>query len=213
MIRSLAALAIVAALAAPTLAAEEAGLYAAPPPPDAAYVRILNADISNAATVTLGSVTFNVPASGLSAYSFVTKGDYQAALPGGALPVSFVAQKFYTLLLDPGAGAAPGTLIEDAPVTNPVRAGLYFYNVSGVPLGLSAKVGGKQAAVFNDVAPAKSASREVNAFEVAFLVTGGTADVELPPVVMARQQGVSVVALDSGDGISAFLAVNAVSAP
>jgi alginate O-acetyltransferase complex protein AlgF len=213
MIRSIAALAIVAGLTTPTFAAGDAGLYAAPPPPDAAYVRILNADISNAANVTLGSVIFSVPASGLSAYSFVTKGDYQAALPGGTLPVSFVAQKFYTLVLDPGAGATPGTLIEDAPVANPVHAGLYFYNVSGTPLGLSAKVGGKQAAVFTDIAPANSASREVNAFEVAFLVTGGKSDVELPPVVMARQQGVSIVALDSGDGISAFLAVNAVSTP
>ena len=199
---------LVGVVTRPTLA-EDAGLYAAPPPPDAAFVRVLNADTSADAAVSVAGVTLSAAAGALSAYSFVTKGDYAATVPGGSLNVSFAPQKFYTILLNP---AGQNTVIEDSPVTNPVHAGLYFYNLSAAPLALEAKVGTTQAAVFKDVAPGKSASREVNAFDVAFAVTGAAdASVALPQISLVRQQGISIVALQQGDKLIAFQVVNSVS--
>jgi len=197
------------ALAALPGFAEDAGLYAAPPPPDAAFVRLLNADTSADATLNVAGVTLSAAAGGLSAYSFVTKGDYAAAIPGGSLTVSFAPQKFYTVLLNP---AGQNSVIEDNPVTNPVHAGLYFYNLSAAPLALEATVGKTQAAVFKDVAPGQAAWREVNAFDVTFAVSnGGEASVALPAISLVRQQGVSIVALQQGDKLTAFQVVNAVA--
>jgi len=209
--RTAAAVLVVAlAVSSPSARAEDAGLYAAPPPPDAAFVRVLNADVSNEANVSIGGVALVAPPAALSPYGILTRGDYSATIPGGTIAVSLVAQKFYTLLFAPGGTSR---LVEDVPVTNPVHAGLYFYNLSGSPLELDAKVGGKQAAVFKAVAPGQATSREVNAFDVAFLVTNESGSpVELPPITMARQQGVSVVAVQSGDKITAFQVVNSVTA-
>ncbi|HWA20476.1 MAG TPA: alginate O-acetyltransferase AlgF [Devosia sp.] len=190
--------------------AQDAGLYAAPPPPDAAFVRVLNTDTATEADVNVGAVSFAVPPAGLSPYGFVTRGSYDAAVPGGTLPVSFEAQKFYTILLRTGGDA----VLEDAPIANPVHAGLYFYNTTDTPLDLKAKINGKQAAVFSAVAPGAAASREVNAFEVSFVLASGSATAfELPSIAMQRQQGVSVVAIQNGDAITAFQTVNAVANP
>ena len=201
--------AAVALLAVPA-SAQEAGLYAAPPPPDAAFVRVLNTDTATEAAVSVGAVSFLASPAGLSPYSFVTRGTYEASVPGGSLTINLEAQKFYTILLS----ASGNAVIEDAPIANPVHAGLYFYNTTGTALGLDAKINGKQASVFPDVAPGGTASREVNAFEVSFVLADGSATAfELPAIAMQRQQGVSVVAIQNGDAITAFQTVNAVANP
>jgi hypothetical protein len=191
--------------------AQEAGLYAAPPPPDAAFVRLLNTDTATEVNVAIGGVIFAVPPAGLSPYSFVTRGTYDAALPGGALALNLEAQKLYTILIRPDGASV---LLEDPPIANPVRAGLYFYNATGTPLDLQATVNGKQAAVFSAVPPGEAKSREVNAFEVSFqLASGGTTEFELPAIAMQRQQGLSIVALDNGGAVIAFQAVNTMANP
>jgi hypothetical protein len=140
----------------------------------------------------------------------VTRGSYDASVPGGTLALKIEAQKFYTILLSPDGNA----VVEDAAIANPVHAGLYFYNTTDTPLDLQAKINGKQAAVFSAVAPGGTASREVNAFEVSFVLANGSATpFELPSIAMQRQQGVSVVAIKNGDAITAFQTVNAVANP
>ena len=195
-------------LAAPVLAGE-AGLYDAPPPPDAAYLRVLNAGSGGSLALTVADAAFDVGAGVLSPYEFVTNGSYDATLASSTLALSLQAQKYYTIIV-PADGSAP-TVVEDAPLANPARAGLYFYNATSKPLQLDAKVNGKQAAIYKDVAPGETKFREVNPFEVAFIVVDGTAPaVELPATAMVRQQGMSVVAMPTADGVTAIQSVNSV---
>ena len=189
--------------------AGEGGLYDAPPPPDAAYVRVLNAGDAGNLEVTVSNTSFSVGAGALSPYEFVTKGSYDAAWASSKLPLSVEAQKYYTIIV-PGDGSE-AKVVEDAALANPARAGLYFYNATEKPLQLDAKVNGKQAAIFEAVAPGETAFREVNPFEVAFVVVdGGAPAVELPATAMVRQQGTSVVAMSGASGVTAIQSVNSV---
>lgn len=209
-LKALAAALAILLLAALPVRAQDAGLYAAPPPPDAAFVRVLNTDTATEAAVSIGTMSFLVPPAGLSPYSFVTRGKYDASIPSGAVALNLEAQKFYTILLSVDGNA----VLEDPPIVNPVHAGLYFYNATGTPLDLQAKINGKQAVVFSAVASGGTASREVNAFEVSFVLTNGSVTAfELPAIAMQRQQGVSVVAIKNGADITAFQTVNAVANP
>lgn len=207
--RMMATLALGSGLLAATVLAGEAGLYDAPPPPDAAYLRVLNAGSGGSLALTVADAAFDVGAGALSPYEFVTNGSYDATLASSTLALSLQAQKYYTIIV-PADGSAP-TVVEDAPLANPARAGLYFYNATSKPLQLDAKVNGKQAAIFKDVAPGETKFREVNPFEVAFIVVDGTAPaVELPATAMVRQQGMSVVAMPTADGVTAIQSVNSV---
>lgn len=189
--------------------AGEGGLYDAPPPPDAAYLRVLNAGAGGSLELSVADAAFDVGAGALSPYEFVTNGSYDVTLASTSMPLSLQAQKYYTIIV-PADGSAP-KLVEDAPLANPARAGLYFYNATSKPLQLDAKVNGKQAPIFKDVAPGETKFREVNPFEVAFIVVdGGAAAVELPATSMVRQQGVSVVAMPTADGVMAIQSVNSV---
>ncbi|RYE87398.1 MAG: hypothetical protein EOP19_04375 [Hyphomicrobiales bacterium] len=202
--------ALAAALTGPALAAE-GGLYDAPPPPDAAFVRVLNAGDAGGLDVTVSSASFSVGAGSLTPYEFVTKGSYDAAWASSKLPLSVEAQKFYTIIVP--ADGSEAKVVEDKALANPARAGLYFYNATAKPLQLDAKVNGKQAAIFQDVAPGETAFREVNPFEVAFVVVdGGTPAIELPATAMVRQQGTSVVAFPAADGVTAIQSINTVAA-
>lgn len=207
--RLLAAFALTAGLAAAPAMAGEGGLYDAPPPPDAAFLRVLNAGTAGNLDLTVADASFSVGAGALSPYEFVTKGSYEATLASATLPLNLDAQKFYTIIV-PADGSEP-RLVEDEALANPARAGLYFYNATTKPLQLDAKVNGKQAAIFKDVAPGETAFREVNPFEVAFVVVDGDAPAfELPTTAMVRQQGTSVVAIPAADGVTAIQAINSV---
>ena len=191
--------------------AGEGGLYDAPPPPDAAFVRVLNAGDAGTLDVTVSNTAYSVGAGALSPYEFVTKGSYDASWASTKLPLTVEAQKFYTIIV-PSDGTEP-KVVEDAALANPARAGLYFYNATEKPLQLDAKVNGKQAAIFEDVAPGETAFREVNPFEVAFVVVdGGAPAFELPATAMVRQQGTSVVAIPAADGVTAIQSINSVQA-
>ena len=186
---------------------QEGGLYAAPPPPDAAFVRVLNGT-SKAVSTEVGGIAFAVQPQTISPYSIVTRGDYTAN-GDVTLSAKVEAQHFYTILVDADGKAA---LLTDEPLANPARAGLYFYNATGEPLELAATVGGKQAKVFEAVAPGAQAFREVNAFDVTFdVLKDGAVAFTLPGITMTRQQGVSVVALNNGDKLIAIQAVNGVA--
>jgi len=207
----LATIALTAGLISLPVQAGEGGLYDAPPPPDAAFVRVLNAADSGNLELAIADASFSVGAGALSPYEFVTKGSYDATWASITLPLSVEAQKFYTIIV-PADGTEP-KVVEDAALANPARAGLYFYNATAKSLQLDAKVNGKQAAIFQDVAPGATAFREVNPFEVAFIVVDGDAPVfELPATAMVRQQGTSVVAMTGADGVTAIQAVNSVQA-
>ena len=195
--------------ATPVFAAGEGGLYDAPPPPDAAFVRVLNAGTGGNLELTVADAAFSVGAGALSPYEFVTKGSYDAVWASSKLPLSVDAQKYYTIIV-PGDGSEP-KLVEDEALANPARAGLYFYNATAKPLQLDARVNGKQAAIFKDVAPGATAFREVNPFEVAFIVVdGGAPAFELPTTAMVRQQGTSVVAMPTANGVTAIQSINSV---
>jgi hypothetical protein len=206
-IKHLLALATLSLTLAGPAFSQEGGLYAAPPPPDAAFVRVLNGT-NKAIATELGGIAFAVQPQTISPYSIVTRGDYTA---NGDIVLSakVEAQHFYTILVGPDG---QGALLTDEPLANPARAGLYFYNATGAPLDLAATVGGKQAKVFEAVAPGMQAFREVNAFDVTFdVLKGGAVAFTLPGITMARQQGVSVVALNDGNKLIAIQAVNGVA--
>jgi hypothetical protein len=185
-------------------AADDA-IYDAPPPPDAAFVRVLNARPAEPEAITIGSAAYSVPARGISPYNYVTRGDYSV---GDGLDLTLEAQKFYTVVVQADGTT---TVLVDDPLMSPSKAGLYFYNITAAPATLMATVNGKQAAVFEDVPPGEVKFREVKAFEVSFQInSGGQQVADLSAVTLQNQQGFSVIALAADGAITGINTVNTV---
>jgi len=109
-------------------AADDAGLYDAPPPPDSAFVRVLNPAVSGGpATVTIEGKEVKVAAASLTPYAVVQSGT--VSVEGGKAPATFDAKQgtFYTVVISDGIMKS---VFDDAPLSDPAKSRLYFYNMS-----------------------------------------------------------------------------------
>jgi alginate O-acetyltransferase complex protein AlgF len=176
--RRLAAILFVLAAAAP--AAADEGLYDPVPPPDSAFVRIVDAG-SAAVNGTIGGKPAASQASGVSPYVVVPKGKQPVRIGDVSDEIDAAAAKFYTIAL------VDGKLVtfEDPSADTPGRAGIVFYNLSDAPAG-SVYVPKLKVAVVEGVAPAAAASKALKA------VTLDKIEIKLGDAVVASFDSVAL---------------------
>lgn len=160
-----AVLAVASTALAPQQASADEGLYDSPPPPGSSFVRIVDGQQSTG-IASIGSVEYLLTEEGLTPYKIVKAGSYDLAMRDASPNFSFDAGKFYTIV---AAGGDGPVLVEDEPIGNPSRAGLYFYNATATPnVDLALVLGGKALKAFKGVSGDDAAFRELKAATVGF---------------------------------------------
>jgi alginate O-acetyltransferase complex protein AlgF len=179
------------------IAQEDVGLYAPAPPPDAAFVRVVNATAGEIMP-TLGDTAYGAQEPGaVSPYRVVLQGtaDLSAGDVTAALELS--AGRFYTVIL---TGSAQ--LIEDPTLTNRTQALLLLYNLSDTPVNLKTADGSTD--VIPDVAPGEVGSIPVNPISVAFGAFAGDAVLQtFEEVSLERGAAYSTFVLPEGSAVFA----------
>jgi alginate O-acetyltransferase complex protein AlgF len=187
--------ALAAAAATPAFAEGDAGLYDAPPPPNSAFLRIIDARGTTGLAATLGDKAVTLTDSAISGYAIVPAGTVKIAAGEAAGDVTIEAGKFYTVALF-AAGAASPLLLEDKVIANPAKSGVYLYNFGSAEATLFAPK--QKVAVIEKVAPGTSGFREINAVTLDLEVRSGEAVSAVPGVVLKRRAGTSFVVFADG---------------
>jgi alginate O-acetyltransferase complex protein AlgF len=187
----------------PAFAKGEDGLYDAPPPPNSAFVRVIDASGVGNATVTLGDKSVQLPELAVSGYAIVPAGKLAISFGDQAGEVEPVSGKFYTVVVSP---AAPPVLIEDAAIANPAKAGIYFYNFAKD--GTATLFAPKQnVAVIADIAAGKNGFRDINAVTLDLEVRSPAGNNLMKDVALQRRTGLTIVAFEGGKVIQTENAV------
>ncbi|MCY1275081.1 Alginate O-acetyl transferase AlgF [compost metagenome] len=168
MKRILLAALLVLNLALPGAGHAAGGLYASPPPPGSAFVRVLN----------LGSAPIDVQLAGkskaqkigggaLGGYLYVAPGARTLTVAASSLELSLQSDSATTVIYD-GTSLTP---IADSYSMDPGKALIAFYNLTDKPLALKT-VDGKHAIV-EDIAHNQMGTRLVNEIKIAFAAYAG----------------------------------------
>lgn len=200
---------------ASTAMANDQELYDPAPPADAAFVRVVNG-AAEAVDVSVGSAAYaQVSKGAAAAYQVIKEGEYTPTVKVAGKSeqepaLKIAAGKYYTLAVVNGASGVDLKEMEDAQMSNPAKAYVYFYNLSDKA---NAAV---RAPKFNkDVvavtAAQSSASRDVGQATVDLAVSAEGKDVKVfPAVALQRRAGVSFVLAGSGDALTATMVNNEV---
>lgn len=178
--------------------AGDGALYAPSAPKGSAFVRAYNAGNSEV-SVSVGNTDLrDVPPLGSSDFSFLPPGSYSAQVGSSALPVKLDAERFYTLVNQPGS--AP-KLVEEAAFNNKHKALLRVQNLSDRSLSLKTADG--KAAVVESVGPDANGQREVNPVKVSLALYDGEQKIsDLKPVSLARGEVVCLYITGTGGKLS-----------
>ena len=187
-------LAALASAAAFPAFANDDGLYDAPPPPNSAFVRIIDASGTGNIIVSLGDVSVTVPVSAVSGYAIVPAGKLPVTLGEATAEVEVAAGKFYSIAV---FSAAAPTVMEDVAIANPAKAGIYFYNLAKE--GNATLFAPKQnVAVIDTVAAGKTGFRDINAVTLDLEVRTSGAPTLMKDVALKRRAGLTIVVFDGG---------------
>jgi len=183
--------------------AQDAGLYDAPIPADAGFVRVVAADGRAGATVVIDERTLATGADGVSPYAIFKAGRY----PAGGVELAVAAGSFNTLVLGADGRLA---VLTDEPLASPKASGIHVYNLSALPtVTLFAPEFGR--AVVEDVASGTTKGR---AFGEGALVLEVRADdrslATFPKRGINRRQAVSVIVTGTAEAPRAVLVDNTV---
>ncbi|NJN45145.1 MAG: hypothetical protein HC808_00010 [Candidatus Competibacteraceae bacterium] len=146
-------------------AAQDAELYDPAPPPNAAFVRVVNATAADSSiSAQLAGIDFGeLPYPGVSAYQVVQEGERVFQTGEKNEPLTIKAGNYYTIAVL-GQGDEQHILpIQDSVSTNPAKCGVLFYNLSDQPAA-SLRVPSRNVDVIAAVNPGKGELREVNAW-------------------------------------------------
>jgi alginate O-acetyltransferase complex protein AlgF len=204
------ALALAAALAAllPVTAVAQEALYDPAPPPNSAFVRFVDAARASASGSVDGT-ELDVSGDGVSSFVVVPAGAHRVALGSTSGEATFDAGNYYTVVFNE-AGASGPAIIRDDVLTNPAKAGLHFYNLSGKP-GLSLTAPKQNVAIFEQVGPGEMKFRPVGAVDVDLAVTAaGETLADVGSVKLERRAAKSVIVLASADGVETVVVDNTV---
>ncbi len=162
--------------------AGDGALYAPSAPKGSSFVRAYNASNSEV-SVSVGNTDLrDIAPLGSSDFSFMPPGSYSAQVGSSALPVKLDANRFYTLVNQPGSTPK---LVEEAAFNNKQKALLRVQNLSDRSLSLKTADG--KAAVVEAVDPNGSGQREVNPVKVSLALYDGDKKIsDLKPVTLAR---------------------------
>jgi hypothetical protein len=199
-----AALALLSGPLAPVaVLAQDAGLYDAPIPADAGFVRLVAADGRAGATLDVGDRTLTTAADGVSPYSIFKTGRYAA----GETEIAVAPGSFTTL-----AVRADGSLavLADEPLASPKASGIHVYNLSALPsVTLFAPEFGR--AVVEDVAAGTTRGRAFGEGSLVLEVRAGDRVVAtFPKRAINRRQAVSVIVTGPAEAPRAVLLDNTV---
>lgn len=199
-----AALAILAgALAPATVSAQDAGLYDAPIPADAGFVRVLSGEGREGATVTIGDRTLTTGADGVSPYAIFKAGSY----PAGGLELQVAPGSFTSLALGADGRLA---VLTDEPLASPKASGIHVYNLSPLPaVTLFAPEFGRP--VVEDVAAGATGGRAFGEGALVLEVrAGGRVIATFPKRAISRRQAISVIVTGTAEAPRAVLVDNTV---
>jgi len=172
--------------------AAAAGLYAAAPPPNSVYVRIVAAaDVTQAS---VGVKRLSAASGAASPYVVLPAGDAVVAAGSAKAAKPFAGGKYYSVVLGPGGRI---NVLEDPLMTSHVKATISFYNLTARP-NLELRTADGKAVVVAATAPGKEGSRQVNGATAAFGVFGGGVSLAATaPQAIVRGVNYSAVATES----------------
>ncbi len=183
--------------------AQDAGLYDAPIPADAGFVRVVAADGRAGATVVIDERTLATGADGVSPYAIFKAGRY----PAGTTELALAPGSFTTLVV-----GADGRLVAlaDEPLASPKASGIHVYNLSVLPaVTLFAPEFGR--AVVEDVAPGTTKGRAFGEGALVLEVRAGDRSIAtFPKRAISRRQAVSVIVTGTAEAPRAVLVDNTV---
>ena len=150
------------------LAQDLAGLYAPAPPPDSAFVRVINTT-ATPVSATLGSKAAAAPKAGISTYVVVPQGKVAAKVGAVSSNLAVVAGKFYSAVWD----GKTFKLLTDASADDRAQALITVYNLSSAP-AIDLKTADGKLSVISGVKPGESGNRAVNGITVDLAVFSGS---------------------------------------
>jgi alginate O-acetyltransferase complex protein AlgF len=179
------------------LAQDTQGLYAPAPPPDSAFVRLINAS-GIPLSATLGAKAATAPKSGISTYVVIPQG--MVAVKSGSttvkLPVS--AGKFYSAVWN----GKTFKLMIDSNADDRAKALLLVYNLSKAG-ALDLKTADGKLSVVSGIKPGESGNRAVNGITVDLAAfSGAKAVATFKGVSLERGNAYAIVVTDSGSSFT-----------
>jgi alginate O-acetyltransferase complex protein AlgF len=179
------------------LAQDTQGLYAPAPPPDSAFVRLLNTT-ATPLSATLGGKAATAPKAGISTYLVIPQGS--VALKVGTVNVSLpvVAGKFYSAVWT----GKTFKLMVDSSADDRAKALLTVYNLSKAP-ALDLKTADGKLSVISGVKPGASGNRAVNGITVDLAAfNGAKAVATFKGVALERGNAYAIVVTDTGSSLT-----------
>ncbi len=175
-----------------TSAQETTALYDPVPPPDSAFVRVLQAGATSSAT--LGRATLTLPRTGATPYLEQTQGTLSARVGTASANLKLAAGKFYSVF----AWGGKLVMLEDPPVQNRGKALLTVYNLSRYA-SLDLKTADGKTTVISGVRLGSSASRAVNGIVADLgVVAEGRLVGQASGVKLERASAYALVVTDKG---------------
>ena len=172
-------------------------LYGPSAPPDAAYVRVVNATPDGEAAAELGDVDYDpVAFTGVTPYRVLEPGSVALNVAGAEASLTVEAGGFYSVVLTPEGV----NVLQDEALVDASRALLTLYNLSDTET-LDLKTADGATDIVSGVAPGGAGSIVVNQAEVALGVFAGEELVEaLGPSLLERGVAYSVLVFDGEAG-------------
>lgn len=192
------ALALALGLGVLNVHAGEGGLYAPNAPKGSTFVRAYNAG-NTELSVSVGNTDLSdIAPLGSSDFSFLPAGSYSAQVGSASLPVKLDADRYYTLVSQPGSEPR---LVEEPPFRNKQKALLRVQNLSDRNLTLKTADG--KTPVVEAVGPNGRGEREINPVKVGLALFDGNKKVsDLKPVSLARGEVVCLYVTGSAGKLS-----------
>ncbi len=177
----------------------DAGLYAAAPPPNSAFVRVLSAaSDGHAVQAVIGKAKYSASAGSASTYKVVPAGKAVVQIGAATQGATFVDGRYYTLVVSGPAAKPAVAIIEDPKLDSKVKGLITFYNLTHRP-SLTLKTADGKAAVVAGVASGKVAGRSVNSATTGFVVVDGNAVIgQIPAQTVERGNAYSSIATEIG---------------
>ncbi len=179
-----------------TAQADDAELYDKPIPANAALVRVVNAASGVVeAPATVSSFGFGkVKYAAITNYKIVNEGDVTATIGGVSQKIALKAGNYYTAVL---TNDLKIVLLQDALISNPAKARIYFYNLSDAA-SASVFAPEHKTAIIAGVAKNAANSKEINAFKLNIQVKAADAVLkEFANVQLKRRVGVTFLLIGS----------------
>ncbi|MBW0148538.1 alginate O-acetyltransferase AlgF [Marinobacter arenosus] len=189
--------------------AGEDALYAAEAPDGAAFIRVVNADVSGSIPLAEigGKAIKDIAPMDASPYIYLPGGTYELSVGQQAAPITMEKNRFYTaVVLDSGELE----ILPDKTFKNPRKALVSFYNLTGDG-GISLKTADGKVAVIDPLDPISVGNREINAVKISLgAFSGGEAVAQTPPVNLQRGKVFSFFVIDAGGSPRLLVAENRV---